>query len=52
MSSEQANGAAPPRDAQPPDAIAAIVAERPEVAVGVAFAGGLLLARILRRLGR
>jgi hypothetical protein len=29
----------------------AIAAERPEFVVGAAFAGGLLLAAILRRLG-
>jgi len=31
---------------------AAIVNERPEVAVGAAFGGGLLLALILKRLAR
>jgi hypothetical protein len=29
-----------------------IAVERPEVAVGAAFAGGLVLAMILKRLGR
>ncbi|MGO9498552.1 MAG: hypothetical protein ACLQA5_17865 [Solirubrobacteraceae bacterium] len=32
--------------------IEALVDERPEVAVGAAFAGGLLAAMILKRLGR
>jgi hypothetical protein len=31
---------------------AALVAERPEIAVGAAFAGGLVLALILKRLAR
>jgi hypothetical protein len=31
---------------------AALADQRPEVAVGAAFAGGLLLAMILKRLGR
>jgi hypothetical protein len=31
--------------------VGALVAERPELAVAGAFVGGLLLARILRRLG-
>jgi hypothetical protein len=31
---------------------AAVADERPEVAVGVAFAGGLVLALILKRLAR
>jgi hypothetical protein len=30
----------------------ALAQERPEVAVGAAFAGGLLVAMILKRLGR
>jgi hypothetical protein len=29
-----------------------LFAERPELFVGVAFAGGLIVAQILRRLGR
>ena len=39
---------------QPPAAApgAVGVQERPEVQVGIAFAGGLLAAMILRRLGR
>jgi hypothetical protein len=32
--------------------VAALADERPEVAVGAAFAGGLLVAMILKRLGR
>lgn len=35
-----------------PDRAAAIVNERPEVAVGAAFGGGLLLGLILKRLAR
>lgn len=35
-----------------PERAARIADERPEVAVGAAFAGGLLLAMILKRLGR
>ena len=34
------------------DRAAAIANERPEVAVGAAFAGGLLLALILKRIAR
>jgi hypothetical protein len=32
--------------------VAALTDERPEVAVGAAFAGGLVAAMILKRLGR
>jgi Ca2+/Na+ antiporter len=35
-----------------PERAAAIADERPEVAVGAAFGGGLLLALILKRLAR
>jgi hypothetical protein len=35
-----------------PSAAAALAAERPEIAVGAAFTGGLVLAMILRRLAR
>jgi hypothetical protein len=34
-----------------PEPVLALAAERPEVVVGAAFAGGILLAAILRRLG-
>jgi hypothetical protein len=34
-----------------PEPVIALAAERPEVVVGAAFAGGILLAAILRRLG-
>jgi hypothetical protein len=34
-----------------PEPVAQLAAERPEVVVGAAFAGGLLFALILRRLG-
>jgi len=33
------------------DNVKALAAERPELAVGAAFAGGILAAMILRRLG-
>jgi len=36
----------------PQQRVAAIANERPEAAVGAAFAGGLLLALILKRLAR
>ena len=36
----------------PVEKIAALVAERPEVGVGGAFAGGIVFALILKRLGR
>jgi|GEM_PF-4032812 len=35
----------------PPEQVTALAAERPEVLVGAAFAGGLVLAMILKRLG-
>ncbi len=35
-----------------PSGAAALASERPEVAVGAAFAGGLVLALILKRLAR
>jgi hypothetical protein len=35
-----------------PSGPAAVAAERPEIAVGAAFAGGFVLALILKRLGR
>ncbi|HEY4829993.1 MAG TPA: hypothetical protein VIH85_24735 [Solirubrobacteraceae bacterium] len=38
--------------ASPQERLAALAAERPEAAVGAAFAGGLLLALILKRLAR
>jgi hypothetical protein len=43
------HAAAPPAD--PLEPVRALVAERPELAVGAAFAGGILAAMILRRLG-
>ncbi len=46
-----ASGHAPGTSPSWPEPVAAIAAERPEVVVGAAFAGGLLLAMILRRLG-
>ena len=36
----------------PPSSSAASAAERPEVLVGAAFAGGLITAMLLKRLGR
>jgi hypothetical protein len=43
----------PPPVAPPPPALQALepAQQRPEVQVGVAFAGGLLAAMVLRRLG-
>lgn len=41
-------GASAPDD----DPLAALAAERPEVLVGAAFAGGVLAALILKRFGR
>jgi hypothetical protein len=38
--------------ASPQERLAAIANERPEAAVGAAFAGGLVLALILKRLAR
>jgi hypothetical protein len=38
--------------ASPQQRVAAIANERPEAAAGAAFAGGLLLALILKRLAR
>ena len=44
--------AAPPYAAPTGDTPPASPAERPEVQAGAAFAGGILLALILKRLGR
>jgi hypothetical protein len=44
--------AAPPYAAPDYDAAAPSPAEKPEVQAGAAFAGGLVLALILKRLGR
>jgi hypothetical protein len=56
---EQATREFPPVDAAPrPSAAAAqspdhdAFAERPELYVGAAFAGGLVLAKVLKRFGR
>ncbi|MEA2156410.1 MAG: hypothetical protein QOE11_2550 [Solirubrobacteraceae bacterium] len=46
-----ASGHAPGTSPSWPEPVMAIAAERPEFVVGAAFAGGLLLAAILRRLG-
>jgi hypothetical protein len=35
-----------------PDKVAALVDERPEIGAGAAFAGGIVFALILKRLGR
>ena len=43
---------APPPDIAGASGAAAVAADRPEVAVGAAFAGGLVLALILKRLAR
>jgi hypothetical protein len=42
----------PQPDPSPIDKVNALVAERPEIGVGGAFAGGILFALILKRLGR
>ncbi|MEX1142584.1 MAG: hypothetical protein WD993_03750 [Thermoleophilaceae bacterium] len=52
-----ATGEAPPPPQSPAGAQAAAggddaFSERPEIYVGAAFAGGLILAQILRRVGR
>jgi hypothetical protein len=49
------NGGPPRASAQPGgliDSASSLVASRPEIAVAVAFAGGLVLAILARRLGR
>ena len=43
---------APPPDGTGMSGAAAMATDRPEVAVGAAFAGGLVLAMILKRLAR
>jgi hypothetical protein len=43
------HAAAPPAD--PLEPVRALAVERPEIVVGAAFAGGVLAAMILRRLG-
>lgn len=42
----------PVRDSVANDAAGAMESERPEIAVGAAFAGGFVLAMILKRLAR
>ena len=42
----------PPTGPSAVDKVTALVAERPEIGVGGAFAGGIVLALILKRLGR
>ena len=56
---ESSGSAAPPTDSSTasvpsglPQRAVALADERPEVAAGAAFAGGLLLAMILKRLAR
>jgi hypothetical protein len=46
-----ATGHAPGTAPSWPEPVVQLAAERPEIVVGAAFAGGLLLALILRRLG-
>jgi hypothetical protein len=49
------NGGPPPSGQQPGGVIGSavsLVASRPEIAVAAAFAGGLVLAILVRRLGR
>jgi hypothetical protein len=43
---------APPDESSGASGAAAVATDRPEVAVGAAFAGGLVLALILKRLAR
>jgi hypothetical protein len=45
-----ANGSAPPQPL-PESPLGALVVERPELAVGAAFVGGVILAMLIRRLG-
>lgn len=45
-------GTAPLQSEQPIERLRRLIAERPEVAVGAAFVGGLVLASILKRLAR
>ena len=42
----------PPHNASDGSSAAALASERPELAVGVAFAGGFLFAMLLKRLAR
>jgi hypothetical protein len=42
----------PPSEPSLTDKVAALVDERPEVGAGGAFVGGIVLAMILKRLGR
>lgn len=44
--------AGPQPSPSPVDKVTALVAERPEIGVGGAFVGGIVLALILKRLGR
>jgi hypothetical protein len=46
-----ASGHAPGTSPSWPEPVLALANEKPEVVVGAAFAGGFLLAMILRRLG-
>jgi hypothetical protein len=39
-------------DAQPASTAGPTPADRPEVAIGIAFAGGFVIAQILKRLAR
>jgi len=48
--SEQAEN--PQQGGETASGVAGLPADRPELAVGAAFAGGLVLALILKRLGR
>lgn len=54
MSAPGAVNGAKPQDAPGASSdspLQALIAERPEIAVGAAFLGGLIVAKILRRLG-
>ncbi|MGH2873578.1 MAG: hypothetical protein ACRDL5_14095 [Solirubrobacteraceae bacterium] len=52
MSIEQPSLDAPPEPVTTSEPVAQLRDEHPEAAVGAAFAGGLLLALILKRLAR
>jgi hypothetical protein len=52
---DSTNGAGPdgaPAVEDPLAAAAAMIADRPEILLGAAFAGGLALAMLVKRLGR
>jgi hypothetical protein len=52
LQSTKLPGGRPSTDRLPLEQFSKLVKERPEVGLGLAFAGGLVLATILKRLGR